>query len=180
MTLGALSREEPSAGCSGRAEKAQTKARRSAQLVRFADSKSAAMLADPVRPSEQQSRDNKHHMNPNEPGKPLGIQVRIKVHKGLEHLDRRNGNNRGQDFLLEPGEIYVRHPLGPIRMTGWIDAGHKVFVTREHHDHHQIGGKRDIDKRQYAQNYIGLAGTPGVNNKLVEDAKKTLAAAPAS
>lgn len=35
--------------------KAKTMARRSAQLVRFADSKSAAMLADPVRPSEEQS-----------------------------------------------------------------------------------------------------------------------------
>ena len=64
--------------------------------------KLAAMLADPIRLSEQQSRNDKHHINPDEPGKSFGIQGRIKIHKGLEHLHHRNSDNRSQDFLFEP------------------------------------------------------------------------------
>ncbi len=53
MTLGALSREEPGAGCFGRAEKPNKGAPLGStrQLCRF---KSGAMFADPIGPSEQQ------------------------------------------------------------------------------------------------------------------------------
>ena len=100
MALGALSREEPGAAAPAE-RKSQNKGAPLGSTRWTFPFKSDAMLADPIRPSEQ-SRDNKHHMNPNEPGKPFGIQVRIKVHKGLEHLDRRNSDNRSQDFLFEP------------------------------------------------------------------------------
>ena len=52
MTLGALSREEPGAGCFGRAEK--PKQRRAARLNSLCRFKSGAMFADPIGPSEQQ------------------------------------------------------------------------------------------------------------------------------
>ena len=91
MTLGALSREEPGAGCFGRAEK--PKQRRAARLNSLCPFKSGAMFADPIGPSEQQGRDHKHHMNSDKPGKLFGIHVHIKIHKGLEHLDCRNGDN---------------------------------------------------------------------------------------
>src|SRR5215467_12405384 len=57
-------------------------------------------------------------------------------------------------------------------MAGWVDAGHKVFVAREHNDHHEIGGERDINKRQYAEDNVGLAGPPGVHDKVIEDAQE--------
>ena len=41
-------------------------------------------------------------MNPDEPGKSFGIRGRITIRKGLEHLNRRNSDNRSQDFLFEP------------------------------------------------------------------------------
>jgi hypothetical protein len=43
---------------------------------------------------------NKHHMNPNEPGKPFGIQVRIEVHKGLEHLTAEMATIEARTFCL--------------------------------------------------------------------------------
>jgi hypothetical protein len=95
MALGALSREEPGAAAPAE-RKSQNKGAPLGSTRWTFPFKSDAMLADPIRPSEQ-SRDNKH-----EPGKSFGIQGRITIHKGLEHLDRRNSDNRSQDFLFEP------------------------------------------------------------------------------
>jgi len=51
-------------------------------------------------------------------------------------------------------------------------CGTQSFVAREHDDHHQIGGERDIDKRLYAENNIGLAGSPDVNDKVIKYTQK--------
>ena len=62
MALGALSREEPGAAAPAE-RKSQNKGAPLGSTRWTFPFKSDAMLADPIRPSEQ-SRDNKHHMNP--------------------------------------------------------------------------------------------------------------------
>jgi len=105
MALGALSREEPDAAAPGRAEK--PKQGRTARLNSF---DFYIQIRCDARWSDPNTSKVKHHMNPDEPGKSFGIRGRITIHKGLEHLNRRNSDNRSQDFLFEPWEIDVRHP----------------------------------------------------------------------
>src|SRR6266702_1990932 len=115
---------------------------------------------------EHEGRDHEHQMHADKPGELAGLEHGVDVHEGLEDLDRRDRDDRGQELLLQAAEIDLGHPVRPVRMAAGVDLRDEVFVAGEHHDQDQIAGQRDIDQREHAEDDVGLLRARRMNDDL--------------
>ena len=96
----------------------------------------------------------------------LGVEHRVDIHECLQHLDRGDRHDRGEQLLLQSAEIDLGHPIRPIRVTARINLRDEILVAGEHHDQDQIAGQRDVDQREHAQDDVGLLGARRVDDEL--------------
>ena len=94
------------------------------------------------------------------------IESGVDVHEGLQHLDRRDRDDRGEQLLLQPAEIDLGHPVRPVRMAAGIDLRDEILVAGKHHDQDQIAGQRHVDQRQHAEDDVGFLGARRVDDEL--------------
>src|SRR5262245_23733881 len=81
---------------------------------------------DAVRQRHGQQRAKKQDMDADQPAEMVRVVV-FDVHESLEHLDRRDRDNRGYQLLLEVAEIDLGHPVRPV-VIGRLDAGDEILI----------------------------------------------------
>lgn len=113
------------------------------------------MRADEVGERDDQERHQKQSVNADEPAELRRI-VALDIHEGLQDLHGRDRDDRGHQFLLQPAEIDLLHPVRPVAVAVALDARYEILVAGKNHDQYEISGEREIDQRQDTENNFGF------------------------
>ena len=88
-----------------------------------------------VHDRQQDSRKDEGNLNSYAPFE-LAIACLIDIHKTLQQVDGRNGDNRSQELNLEIPKADMTHPGWLVFLIVEFEARYEVLVAAEHHDQH--------------------------------------------
>src|ERR1700761_1995365 len=84
------------------------------------------VIAPAVGDREHERRHHEQQMHADQPGEPAWFEYGIEVHERLEHLDRRDRDDRCEQLLFQAAELDLGHPVRPVGMAAGIDLRHEI------------------------------------------------------